>query len=1202
MNRNIPLKIIQGNRFLLLLLPAFIFFLWNSDFINEKAFTFSVLRETGFWKKFQEKLSPSLNSWSDISFTLSSDRDLVVVDSVRKIIYQQGNKFLFNGDGLYNLTTPTFIQTHQGVFICYPLTNIRSPLGQGYGISCIYYNFKDENNYFVDGPAAKFKYLGEFKISLIPSASSIQISQPNFSNSCYVSFRNPFKGKEAVLVILSLLFLGGIFIIFQAVLGKLNIQNKKSFRNILIWILLFINHIIFYSFKEKGIGFGDKYIFLCSSVNISYYELLIHFLVLNFYGFLCLRQKQTSAENLKENIFSFFNYLTSLIILILAFTILVNNYEFIRHLSYYSSGRLIFLNLLLIILLIIGLLLFSINIYSGLDAVGLLKSFVLTIILHALIFYLFDNKILIITSLVILLSLIVLAFLLKRRFNATRSPNIFPILLFLTIVLSFVVSLIIFYSLQSQERHRRFLLLSRLESIESGDPILTNEFVDIAQRIKRDSLLINAYHHGKIRFADSLIIHKYFQEDWRFFSVSLTFCTHRDKIRISPSMTEYSCYEYFRNIAALDKEAFDSDYFFVPIEQGNNVKGYLGFIRLNLSKSEDKQEGVFLEFSFTNFSPSFCFADIFYNKGIWNATETIGYSFARYYKGQLISFSGPIWFPEDYKALYDFSLPLGEFTKNQSQYTYLYNNESSSLLLLARTENRFVKFIALFSVITFTVLVILSLFYLLFLYNYRKIRELLVFLRVRLQMGVLGIVIMVLFIMSLILNDFYVSSLIQWTQRDIKDKIHSLSLEIDSRLQESDNIIKDNYLLTQWLYKLSNIYFLDLIYYNIDGLMIVTTIPQVMDKQYFNGRLQQNAYEKIIREKLPFYLQEEKLGQLSYFAVYFPVKKNNNIYGILCSPIVAGRPELDNEYRYYTSMMAGLILLLLFFSVGFALLLSGLVVKPLKTLSENISRLKIGMRNEKIEVKRQDEIGQLSLLYNQLVDALESAIIELRRKERELAWKDVARQIAHEIKNPLTPIKLQLQFLESSYNPLDKEWERRFRTFADTLFEKIDELTRLANTFSELAQWPASNPQLNDIVDLVRRNAYLAFTGFKGKLNMELPKEAVFIKFDKYQIGRVIENLLKNARQAISDESMGIVNIRVNCQPHDIIIEIQDNGSGIKSEQKERIFMPNFTTKSSGMGLGLFISRNIVLSHGGEINFVSVPGKGTIFTVRLPRA
>lgn len=1189
----------MGIGLFLVIFPIFLFLIWKSGPLNKILYTFAISKEEKFWKQESTHILNLLSSPQGFDYNLDEDRDIIIVDTAGIAIFQFGNRFFFNGDSLKHITRPCFIKTSQGFFICFPFDNHPTSKTRAFGISAIYYSFLDENTNFKNSPSQRFKFLGKIEISDVPLPDSLKIIIEDYCNACYIIFKNPFEEKNLFLLLFSLSIIIGLTLLTELWINFLG-KFKILFFTLYPWLLILINHFIFSFYELKGVEFNGRYILCFKFFNLSYYELFNQILIIIFYVFHQKFNKYSITHKTSLNIIGLINYYLLLLFLIYLFNDTVSDYDFIRHLSYYSSGKFSLINHLIVASFIIAFLAISVSLYFYMNKSK--KLFIVSLGLSGLliIWSIIDCK----TITIIALALILTYFLISKIQNVKlkESKVKLPFLIFYEVILSLLASLLIFYSMQKHEKDRRFLLLSRLESIEMGDPIFMNDFFEIANKICEDTILINNYYDSKIKEADSLLINRYLTGNWKQFSVSLTFCTAQDKIRISPSMNEYNCYNYFKSISGLANNVFDSTHFFVPIEQGNNVKGYLGCIKLLADNRKSNSATIFIEFSYANFSPSFCFADIFYNKGIWSATETIGYSFARYHSGQLISHSGSAWFPDRLGSLHEFKETMAEFSKNQTNYTYLTNNQTQTTLIIARSENNLVKFIGISSVIIFLTFILGLLFYLIITYDLKHIKELILLLRVRLQIGILGIVTLVLFVMSLILNDFYINSLFQWTQRDIKDKVHSLSLEIDAKLQKDHKILNDINLLSQWLLKLSNIYFLDIIYFNIDGQMQISTIPQATDERYFNGHLHHRAYQKIIIEGLPYYMHEEKLGGFTYYAVYFPVRNGSNIYGIGCTPVVAGKPELDNEYRFYTSMMAGLILIIVLVAISFAFLLSGFVVKPLKLLSENISLLKIGMHNEKIQVRRQDEIGQLSQMYNRLVDELESAILELRRRERELAWKDVAKQIAHEIKNPLTPIKLQLQFLESNFSPNDQQWAERFKVFSSTLLEKIEELTRLANTFSELAQWPASKPELVDIVGVIKSNTYLALTDFNGKLQFDLPEAPVWIKIDKYQIGRMIENLVKNARQAITNESEGIIKISVFTSKENVTITIYDNGVGIAPEQRERIFMPNFTTKSFGTGLGLFISRNIVINHGGEIDFSSEPGKGTVFTIRLPKS
>ncbi|MGC8865062.1 MAG: ATP-binding protein [Bacteroidales bacterium] len=1187
---------------LLVLLPLLFFFVWRNSYLNEWALSRVLSSELNYWKKSEKLILQMFNSSREKVINPGFERDVVLYDSTGERIYGYGNRFSFPFEKLKHITQPSFIETEQGVFLSFPFNSGLTRGIRGYGLTALYYTYSDENNYFKSGPSSIVSFLGDIRFKLSSYPGFRYLYSHKFSNGCYISYKNPFKGKEIFILLFVFILILGFFILTKQLIGYLKGIQKGS---IFIWILspcffISLNHLIFITIEYTGIEFYDKYILVFQYLNLSYYEIFLHLFILNYFFLRLWEHLRFIKCHPGEYRWYLFVGVLLFIILVGVLNDLLLNYDFIRYLSYYASGKLVLFNYLIFAFLISGILLFSINWLIISKELGFIEALAWLVGITSLFCFLYGHDwlkwwILGFTG------LLISVYFLNKYFTVyIDREKFFSIFSILTLGLSILSSVLVYYFLQNHEKHRRFLLLTRLESIESGDPILFNGFIEIAEKLASDSSIIRAYHRGQTQLGDSLIINKYFTGIWKQFSLSLTYCTSKDKIRVNPSLEEYDCFDYFAGATGLKTEEFVKKSILVPVEQGNNIKGYLGFIKLSGADTIGKTSGVFLEFSYANFSPSFCFGDVFYSKGIWNASETVGYSFARYFDGKLISHSGSAWFPDRLYDLGPINHTMDEFSIDQYQYTYLFNSNNKTALIIARSENNLVKFIGISSANTFLVIILSLICFLLTQYSIRQIKQLLMLLRVRLQMGILGIVFLILFVMSLILNDFYVTSLVQWTQRDIRDKVHSLSLEIDSRLERSDQLLMDKNLLFQWLLKLSNIYFLDIIYYNSAGVMQISTVPQVENKRFFNGHLHFNAYKKIILEGLPYFAQEEKLGSLSYYAVYFPVKTSNKLYGVASIPVVAGKPELDKEYRFYSSMMVGLILFLLLVAMGFAFLLSGLVVIPLKRLSENISRLKIGMRNEKIDIRRRDEIGELSQMYNNLVDELETAILELRRKERELAWKDVARQIAHEIKNPLTPIKLQIQFLHNSFNPVDEQWKERFKAFSGTLLEKIEELTRLANTFSEIAVWPSSHPERTNFTALILNNVNLSLTGFCGKIVVEMPEEPVWVDIDKYQMGRVIDNLLKNARQAIPDELTGVITVKLEVRNDEVLFSVRDNGTGITQEQKAQIFLPNFTTKSFGMGLGLFISRNIVLSHGGEIEFTSEPGLGTTFTVRLP--
>jgi nitrogen fixation/metabolism regulation signal transduction histidine kinase len=235
-----------------------------------------------------------------------------------------------------------------------------------------------------------------------------------------------------------------------------------------------------------------------------------------------------------------------------------------------------------------------------------------------------------------------------------------------------------------------------------------------------------------------------------------------------------------------------------------------------------------------------------------------------------------------------------------------------------------------------------------------------------------------------------------------------------------------------------------------------------------------------------------------------------------------------------------------------------------------------------------------------MIVELEESTKELARSQRESAWREMAKQIAHEIKNPLTPMKLNIQLLERVVNTNPEKAQKMVQRVSKTLIEQIDSLAHIASEFSTFAKMPKANKEqllLNELVN----NAYSLFKEEENvQLYLDMTEEECFVYADKTQIMRVLNNLLKNAIQAIPDDQPGIIKVALQMINQTVLIRVSDNGCGIPDAQKDDIFVPNFTTKSSGTGIGLAMSKTIVQMAKGKIYFQSEEGKGTDFFVELP--
>jgi len=297
--------------------------------------------------------------------------------------------------------------------------------------------------------------------------------------------------------------------------------------------------------------------------------------------------------------------------------------------------------------------------------------------------------------------------------------------------------------------------------------------------------------------------------------------------------------------------------------------------------------------------------------------------------------------------------------------------------------------------------------------------------------------------------------------------------------------------------------------------------------------------------------------------------------------------------------MAEVYLFMLLIAIILSFFLSKYITKSLKIISEKINQTRLDKRNQKIELSNAtEEIYALVSAYNSMIDELEESAVKLATGEREQAWREMAKQVAHEIKNPLTPMRLSVQSFQRNFDKNDPEIDLKVKEYSNTLINQIDTMSSIASAFSNFAKMPAQQNETLNVPKIVK----LALDIFnENYIDFKSEKEEILAKFDRTQLIRVVTNLVKNATQALKDIEEPHIFVTVEEEEEMVLVSVSDNGSGISEENKTKVFEPKFTTKSSGMGLGLAMVKNIVETYNGNISFVSKQNKGTIFNVRFPK-
>jgi len=320
---------------------------------------------------------------------------------------------------------------------------------------------------------------------------------------------------------------------------------------------------------------------------------------------------------------------------------------------------------------------------------------------------------------------------------------------------------------------------------------------------------------------------------------------------------------------------------------------------------------------------------------------------------------------------------------------------------------------------------------------------------------------------------------------------------------------------------------------------------------------------------------------------------------ILNLPYLENDDFINKKLSDFLTRLGLTYLFILVLAILLAYLLSKYITKSLKTISEKMNAIRLEKRNEKLDIGvASEEIRALVTSYNSMIDQLEESAIKLAKSEREHAWREMAKQVAHEIKNPLTPMRLSVQSFQRKFDPADPTIIKKVEEYSKTLIQQIDTMSSIASAFSNFAKMPAQQSESLDVVSIVKM-ALDIFT--EDYLVFSAEEEEIIAKFDRTQLIRVVTNLVKNAIQAIPETKDPKIVVSVFSDAEQVNIIVSDNGIGISEENKQRIFEPKFTTKTSGMGLGLGMVKNIVETYNGNITFTSESGKGTTFKVTFPK-
>ena len=591
------------------------------------------------------------------------------------------------------------------------------------------------------------------------------------------------------------------------------------------------------------------------------------------------------------------------------------------------------------------------------------------------------------------------------------------------------------------------------------------------------------------------------------------------------------------------------------------------------------------------------------------------YSYAVYKDKILITTYNTYSFPDSIVG----KVPLMqfEFTDADGYNELWYNAGDNKEIVVVKKNNGFVSFISLFAYLFIQMIFIVGLLHIgKRLYDNRlqgqALKKVFQFnIRTQIQITIISVSIFSFLVIGAATITFFILNF----EKDNQDKIVNTSKVISNEIED---IMKSQITVDQTtdftspgvsgnlekkIKQLAGIHNADINFFSKDGVLIATSQPSIYSHQVLSSRMPPLVYYNLHYGRNIQVMQHENIGSFSYVSIYLPVKDDNDaVIAYLNLPSLNSQTALQDEIANFLVTLIILIALILIATGSIAVLFTGRITQSLELIGNKMKQINFGQTNEEIVWKTEDEIGILVNEYNRMVQKLEQSAQALARSEREGAWRQMAQQVAHEIKNPLTPMKLSIQYLQKAVANNAPNTKELSQSVAATLVEQIDQLAKIASDFYQFANIGNINNEKFDLGEIMQNLVNL----YKADANLNVvwhhPDEPLFINSDKVQVSRLFTNLIKNGIEASNADEVINIHIKQYALNGKIITSITDNGGGIAEDKQPRIFDPNFTTKTSGTGLGLAICKAIVEKANGRIWFETEKNIGTTFFVEFNAA
>ncbi len=738
------------------------------------------------------------------------------------------------------------------------------------------------------------------------------------------------------------------------------------------------------------------------------------------------------------------------------------------------------------------------------------------------------------------------------------------------------------------------------------DPVAEILFADLSDAVQEDTVVKHMLFSQVFNYDEfyGYLKRKYFSGYWTKYDLQVTVCALMDSVLIEPDNIWHDCFGFFEGLLnEYGEQLYGSEFYYL-----NDANGHISyFTRFNFENGQDTVD-VFTQLDSKLIIQELGYPELLLNQKQEAALAERHFSYAKYHQDRLITQAGE--YPHTLDAgIYQLSEKEFSFAKLNGWNHIIYKPGPDNTIIVSNEATRGFDYLI-------SLAYLFGSFFILFNFLLVIFRPSMILsgidnsFRSRIQISFLSLLILSLIIVGAGTIFFSIQQYQSRHNQILGEKIQSVLIELVHKLEFEEELTAEwsapGYSnLSELLKKFSNVFYTDINMYDTEGRLLATSRDEIFSQGLIGTHMNAIAYRKLLLEKRSEYIQKERIGNLEYISAYVPfINNRNQLLAYLNLPYFTRQSVWSNELSSLVVTILNIYVFLILISVGVAVFLSDKITRPLRLIQEKFAKIQLDEKKyEKIFYPKNDEIAGLVNEYNRMVGELENSLELLARTERETAWREMAKQIAHEIKNPLTPMKLNVQHLQRTYQDNPENWEEHLNKVSKSLIEQIDNLSSIATAFSNFAKMPRAKSEVLNIAEIVENSISLYQNNARITFNfivMGFENKAPLVNADREQLGRVFINLITNSIQSVPPEENPLIEIRVSKQNELVCIDVVDNGKGISDELKDKLFEPNFTTKSGGMGLGLAITRNIVHQFNGEIKFYANEKAGTTFKVCLP--